>query len=524
MNTGAVSALKRFRPQDPLAALGLLLVAAEFAAGFRLAGAHYPVQDVSAHVDTALQMLQGKRLYQDLLTVQLPMVFLFRLPGAWLATAAGWNPFALAQVFDAGLALLSFLLTRALLRRFFLGQPRRAALLFDVFLGLALFILPAFGNFPGEKETLYFLFTLPYFALAAATALGADFARPLRLFIGVFAAVGFCYKPCTVLPLGLVTAALCWQERSWRPLARAEFAACVVTGLAYIALALALLPGYAQNILPFMPLYPLAGSARFDLGDFARRHLLPFIALGLAPAGYFLWIDRPQRRFYAVLLLAGLGYLLNGVVQMKPYQHHFYPFYALATILLALWGARRRERRGPALLTPALLLMFVLQLYILNPPLSDRQHKPVIARILAAAAPLPRPPRVMQMSYFLTPFFPYGPSAGLRRETRFDALWLLDGALQYKKRYGGISPAGDALAARAEALVLDTVTADLVRIAPDFVIFDERSTVNLIHYFLGQERFRAVFAPAYLPLEKVNTATIYVRRGLPRPPPGTGEP
>ena len=298
-----------------------------------------PSPDVAWFFYLADRMLDGERLYRDVVEVNPPLIVWLNLPVAALGRAA-----AVPMELVYGAALLGLIgVSLALAGRLLPDEgpwpapgARHAALL----LGLVV-LLPLAGKDFGEREHLLLILTLPYTLLVIARAGGRSPGRALALGVGVMAGVGFTLKPY-FLPLWLALEAYLVRARpSPPPWRRPEAVAVVGVALLYGAAVLLFTPEYFDLARMFGRLYwsylrgPLWLTAL--LGEGSALPLLALLAFAV------LYRRDPGGHVWRVLAIAVGAAVLSALLQGKGWRYHFYPAMGYGLLLLAAmgWGARR---------------------------------------------------------------------------------------------------------------------------------------------------------------------------------------
>ena len=392
-----------------------------------------PSPDVAWFFYLADRMLDGERLYRDVVEVNPPLIVWLNLPVAALGRAA-----AVPMELVYGAALLGLIgVSLALAGRLLPEEgpwpapgARHAALL----LGLVV-LLPLAGKDFGEREHLLLILTLPYTLLVIARAGGRSPGPSLALAVGVMAGVGFTLKPY-FLPLWLALEAYLVRGRpSPPPWRRPEAVAVVGVALLYGAAVLLFAPEYFALARTFGSLYwsylrgPLWLTAL--LGEGSALPLLALLAFGV------LYRRDPGGHVWRVLALAVGTTLLSALLQGKGWRYHFYPAMGYGLLLLAAmgWGARRplgslAQQLYAAACVAAVVTASALALlqsgYRSTAPRAPRYDADpdfaALSRELRRQAP---GGSVLVLSSNMASAFPLVTTDGLRWASRFPSLWLL---------------------------------------------------------------------------------------------------
>lgn len=298
--------------------------------------------DVSWLITASEKILDGQRLYVDVIELNPPAAVFLYLPAVALARAIGCAPEIVVdgQVLVAAAASL-FAVAHIVRRSGLLDNVSARPV--AVFAFAALTILPA-QTF-GEREHFALIAALPAIATFAIRAGGAKPLLWQALIAGLSAGVTVCIKPHFALPIGLAASAAALHARSWRVLFVPENWCAAAVAAVYAVCVAVFYPAFFTNVMPAvadlylpirLPLGAILGSEPMLLWAGALL-LAVAIKRGTGPGAAF-----------AVLLMASTGFAAAYVIQGKGWPYHCYPALALALIALDLAGAYRRSVLGQA--------------------------------------------------------------------------------------------------------------------------------------------------------------------------------
>jgi hypothetical protein len=403
----------------------------------------YAGPDTGFLLDEAARVLRGDRPYVDLVDMNPPMTLALNLAAVQLAWRTGISEILAYQLGCTAALLAALLLAVWMLRRLLPDELvlRRAI---AVLLAFALFALA--GRDFGEREHLLLALVVPYVLLTAARAVGRKIPSAEALLIGLLAGSAFALKPHFVLLWLAFEGYLRLTRRVPRgPLLPETMA--IAGFLALYALAILLwLPGYPQLIrllagpytqflhVPFWQLLVRGPGALFTV-----LALLAFAAL------------RRHARHPEILDAFALGAavcLVAGAAQRKGFGYHFYPSFALATMVLGLlvldggelvrdWVGRVYRVIATASFSTVVLVGCVrVAGATIRPTLDlEQQH---MERLLPMVRARAAGEGVYVMSYNISSAYPLINYAGAHSASRFAQLWMLPAA--YMDQLEGSAP------------------------------------------------------------------------------------
>ncbi len=496
-----------------IAALGL---AAEFIAP--------PGADNAYLLYTAGRVLDGAKLYVDIVEINPPLIVAFNFPPVLLARLTGLSDLV---VFRLGVGLLlmgSIFLAQPALRRICGGAAGRRAL--SLVLAFALFVLPA-ETF-GEREHLMLALILPYLLTIVARVMGESIPVRYAHAVGILAGFGFALKPHFALVW--IVLEVWFAVRNRKLVVRPEAGWVVALLVGYAAAVLLLTPEYLEVIRRFGSLYlSFFRASLLKTLLFGERSRLPLLAV-LA----FLALRHrcPNRDLLTGLALATLGLLAVATIQQKGWGYHFYPASAVGLVLLGSVAVTTERPLGslPRRLYGAVavgVMVAVMSSAVLVSAwrLADPRGPKVephprywelenLVRRRAQGRP------ILVLSWAMGSAWPLTYATGAKWSMRFPSLWTL-WAL-YANQFGQLGPIqfhSPATESDAERFVREAVAQDIERFEPRLLIVfaaapdSPESQVSRLDYlaYFGRDPRIASQLEYYRYLQTIGAHDVYVR-------------
>jgi hypothetical protein len=292
--------------------------------------------DVSWLLTVAERVLDGQRLYIDVIETNPPMAVLTYMPGIVIARALGLP----AEIVTDGLVFVAIFASLAIVARLLkdsivLDGLTPWPLAWLAFAILA--ILPA--KMFGQREHIAVVELLPALALYAVRMKGERPPVWAILAAGVGAALAMSFKPHFAIGIFCGLAALAIHARSWRILLAPEnFIAAAIVAI-YVLCIVAFYPGFLSVIAPLVrDVYILVGASPIEMVK------TPAVLIWAAAMFAALVLKRSGRIDSTLLLLLATssGFMLVFFLQRKGWPYHSYPMIALAMLGLGYAFAARR--------------------------------------------------------------------------------------------------------------------------------------------------------------------------------------
>jgi hypothetical protein len=425
--------------------------------------------DVSWEITLSEKMLDGQRLYTDLIELNPPASTFLYLPAVALARALGLAPEIVVDALVLIGALVSLAIAGDIVRRYRLldvPQSRTAGALTFA----ALIILPA-QTF-GEREHIALIAVLPALALWGARANGG---KPLLwhcLVAGAGAGVTICIKPHFALAVACAAAVGALHRRSWLFVLENWIAAAIA--VAYGICVVVFYPAFVTGVMPlvadvYLPVRLSLAQSLFDTPVVLWAAAILMILLLRRGTGF--------HPVFAVMLMASPGFAAAYVVQGKGWPYQSYPMLALSLIALGLALAFRRQTVVPAGegyrvqdICAAVALCFIAAKSFawLDLAVETRAATAMVERIA------PPHPSIALISDDVALGHPLVRAVQGRWISRVGSLWIIeDAAIQ--RFAGGIDAAKDRrLAAYMEAGRLELI-GEIRAGKPDIILIDDRA-------------------------------------------------
>jgi hypothetical protein len=453
--------------------------------------------DVSWVLLATGRMLDGARLYRDIIEVNPPLIFYSAVPGVLLARLAGWPVMAGFSMYVLLLVLGSLVLA-ALIQARAMALPARAQG-FMILAGLLALVLLPVADF-GEREHFTAILTLPYVGLLAARYADRDCDARLAIIAGLAAGIGLAFKPhFLVVPLALELYQIV-RCRSLRAAFRPETVCAAVVIALYAGGVLLLHPEYLDRIVPYGIL--VYGAYAKPLAYAFLQPKLPTLLLPLAAYGLVRLTVRDSR-FLDAYAIAAAGFFAAYLIQAKGWSYQLIPVVVFAWMCAA--GAAMMLLDAQAIETSAgrrrlITATVVISLFGLaaTPAIHGSARSP-FAETLAPIVQRIAPSGSLYAftSHVWVPF-PLVSSTGHDWASRFPAQWLLPGIVN-----GLRAGAGNAVDHRGleeiERFTIDAVIEDLQANRPEIVLVDrdnpyfDEPGFDYIGYFDRDPRFHALW-------------------------------
>jgi hypothetical protein len=284
--------------------------------------------DVSWLLTIGERVLDGQRLYVDIVEINPPMAVLAYLPGVALARALGMDP---KYVIDAQILLLaaaSLLVTwRILLISSTLDSVRSVSL--AIWATVVLTILPM--RVFGQREHLATLTLLPALAVYALRSNREPLPFWAVLTAGIGCGITLAFKPFFAVPVILCIILTAVRAHSWRVLIAPEN---VIAGGLVTAFSCYTYISYPEY---FTIIYPLVRDTYLSWSMPASIVILNSATLIWAIAVISIVLMRREGKLDSATLatlLASLGFAVSFFLQRRGWAYHSYPM--VATVLLAM--------------------------------------------------------------------------------------------------------------------------------------------------------------------------------------------
>ena len=428
--------------------------------------------DVSWGLVMAEKLLDGQRLYVDIIEVNPPATPYLYVGPALLARLAGLP----AEFVVDGLVFLAAGLSLWLAGRILLKAGLVAdgdAWLLATVVAVALTILPA-QTF-GEREHIGLITFLPLLAACAARAKGDAPSWSMVIAAGIGAGITVVIKPHFAAAILCTAAAAALCARSWRPLLALENWIAAALLAAYCAWVLLAFPQFVSDVLPLVMAVYVPVKAKFL--KFIIHFATPLWVTAL------LLIALLKRRAaldppFSLLLAASFGFSISFFGQQKGWSYHSYPMLALALIALVLAFIDRWHRAPsePAE-RPKRLAIAIMTALIAGTTFCWMNFAVDCSALAPAIRALKSHPKMLALSSDLAIGHPLTRQVGGIWVSRVSALWITAG-VWLRRRNETLDPQTDArlevYAARDRAMLAE----DIARHQPDVILVDLMKTID----------------------------------------------
>ena len=467
------------------------------------------VGDVSWLITAGEAVLDGKTAYVDFLETNPPAAIFIYVPPILAARLSGTTPEFMVALFCFLGAGGSLALSALILRRF---APEQNVAAFAGALAVLL-LLPAHAF--AQREHIAVILGLPFFAVLAARAGGAEVETALRVAAGIGAGIMMSIKPHFALMIAAAAPYFVWRIGWRRASASLEVYVAAAICALHAAAAILFFPAYVERIAPLVVATYL--PVRYSWLAMASGAAF---AAWLVSGAYLIAAARERLRnpLIATPALVSCGAMLAYFIQGKGWSYQFYPAIALMAlaVTMTIAGENVVRRFAPGAMALAAILAVlaiapgarlglslviapigVLAIAAQNLRAAGRQKSGsadmatlalgFVAAIVwtwlgeqdrpfsfeAKAAALAPHPKVVAITRDLNVGFPFVRRIGGVWAQRTNMLWITAGA-RWRIRQSGGDP--QMIAAMQPYLTLDRdmLVEDIRRNRPDIVLISDR--------------------------------------------------
>jgi hypothetical protein len=469
-----------------------------------------PGGDAASMLYGAARILDGARLYTDLIDLNPPFTFLFHTVPVLASRVLHVDAIFCFRFFVCALVAIAGITLLSVVRR----APPSAGVRHALIAGFLLGSLGLVVGYFGEREHLQFVLIFPYVALASVRTAGAVPSWRLSAWTGVLAGVGLALKVTAGLVPFLVGAVVWFggRRRSDESLwALGALLLCTMAGLAWA-------PGYLHEVRKFGALYHGFSLLPFPALLFHRSMLAP-----LAVAPILLLLAWPVMRFRLGVLTwyaAVAGFATSVLVQGKGFPYHFLPAqWATLTVLLLVLAsgglqpgkldALRRALAGVAVLT---LLAVPMTVAWWRASGSARATGGSSMSAFDILRELPAGTTIAIHSSRLGDAFPLVNVRGLQLTGRFPHLWFMypyDSSAS--GRLGRVRSYSDSALTPVERRLRHAVAEDLLRGRPQFLVVRDSSGGGVVSAYLCDDTLYQRAARPYRKVRDNSVMRLFVR-------------
>ena len=378
------------------------------------------------------RVLDGAKLYVDIVEINPPLIIAFNFPPILIARLTGVSELLVFRIGVACLLGLSILASQVGLRAILSNGDSRLRPYLTVLIAFVLFLLP--GEVFSEREHLMLALVLPYLFVTIARQMDRPIPTLHAHVTGALAGFGFALKPQFVVLWLLLELWQAAKRRAW-PKLRPENGWVAVVLAVYALAVVGLTPEYLDVVGrlggPYLAFLRNSPIMTLVFGEGAR---LPVVAL-LAYVALRKRCPRPS--LITGLAVAVLGLLIVGTIQGKGWSYHFYPASATSLLLLGLMVATvRRPLTSLAprvygvvsygLLAAILLGSVTMSAWkVLDPKGPKVEPYPGFWELADLVRGRAEDQPVLVLSYNMRSAWPLVSYAGAESSLRFPSLWLL---------------------------------------------------------------------------------------------------
>ncbi len=316
-------------------------------------------------IQAAQRLLAGGSYLHGFFEPNPPLVILLNIPVIFLAKYTAFNSTDAFRFYVAILGLLSVGLSYNLLSRIIADTKSLVVMLSAI--TLVMFILPnvAFG----ERESLFFILSLPYVWMVLLRIENKPVAASQALIVGLMAGIGFCLKPYFFTLAFVLETWLLMHKKNRLAWLRTETVGIGLVALCYLGIVFLFFSDYVHAVVPILTKYYLITTWQTMFFDPVCAYIVTVLI-----SAVILYKRIPYPHITKLLMLTIVALAAAYYFSRRPDYYHQLPMLSM-TIILGCWCGWQVTRdlfgKSPplALLTTQLLQWFlaVIVLFFIVP-------------------------------------------------------------------------------------------------------------------------------------------------------------
>jgi hypothetical protein len=454
------------RRQDPVAAPALLpwlSIVILFVTAIVLRHLLAANTDVSWLLTVGERVLDGQRLYIDVVETNPPMAVLVYIPGIAIARVTGLPVEVVTDSLMFAAIFVSLAIIARILRTSSVLDGAQSRLLAPLaFAVLAILPMQAFG----QREHIAIVVLLPLLAVLMVRMKGEAPSTSMAVVAGCGAGVALSFKPHFAVGILCAVGCLAIYSRSWKAVFTPENLTAAAIALLYAASVMAFFPEFFTTIGPLVRDVYIPVGLSFQA--LLEKPALPIWGVAILAT---IVLKRHDKIDAACLLLltTSLGFAAVFVLQRKGWPYHSYPMIALVMLALgyALASNTPRTTLDRACRAGAIVLfaiLFARSMLWFDVAFDARPLQAAVAR-------LGPNPRILAITAEPGLGHPLVRALNGTWVSRQQGLWV-EAYLEYMRQHDMIgpqaNPALDFYAARERAMLIE----DINRGRPSVILVD----------------------------------------------------
>lgn len=288
--------------------------------------------DTGWFLEATERMLAGGNYTNDFFENNPPWILYLTIPPVIFAKTFSVSLVLAMRIYVFSFAITSLGISYYFLLKIFIKSDLYLARLITVVLAFLFLVLPTFEF--GQRENLFFIFSMPYLLMMEYRLQGRDVNLYLAIGVGLLAGLVFILKPYFLMTLLLVELYYLVQKKSLKAMIRPEIMSIMVLLIAYSIIIVLYHRDYLAVVLPIAARYCYFGvrNAWVNL-FFSQFCMVCYFSVLFCLVSYN--INR-FRSLTILFLLALLGFLFSYAVQQEDVYYRLIPAYAMSLLLFML--------------------------------------------------------------------------------------------------------------------------------------------------------------------------------------------
>ncbi len=421
-------------------------------------------------LNSAKNLVLGSKMYVDIIDVNPPLIFIYSTIAIFLSQLSSLN------IINSFILLVLFLISISSIFSWYIIRNikfnKKEGKRYFIYAVIFILVISVTYNF-GQREHLFMIFIFPYLLFKIYEKYNKNLPFPIRLFIGLFAALGFNLKPHFFLIFLAIELLHILDKKSISNLLKIESIIIIFSPFFYFFIIYYFFPEYINFMVPF------AIETYVDLFNKSFYTLIINYEFIFFLLTFLIFIFFTKKKFSLstkTILVASVSSLIIYLLQQKGWSYHRVPFFTISLLFfihITIYKSNNKSIYFIFLIPFIFMVSYynILNVYQYNDLKKILNQLPSKSSILIISMDIAEGQALLQKSQIWA--------------SRFPSFFMMPSIFRNNN-------------SKIKKYMFNSLIEDLIKYKPNYIIFSKHPTnYNLYNYFIEENAKLKTFYTKY---------------------------